>query len=431
MMPAVLAHGVGGRSDLPIPEWQAAGGAAVALVLSFAALGLLWHHPRLRSMSAGRRMAPSVVGIAHFLAKVLRVVVLLVFLVVLAAGLVGAVDTARNISPVSVYIIFWVGVPVASVLAGPVWRAVSPWETLGRIASGSPGGEAPGWLTSGWAALVPISIFHWLELAFHDGASPRVIGWLGLAYTVGLMAISRRWGWEEARKAEGFGVLFDAFASLSPFRRDGSGGLLVRSPFVGVAELASSPALLSVLLAALGGTAFDGISRTSAWSDLMAGRTGWEATAVSTVGLIWIVVLVGFVYHLACRAGGRITGDTDFAVRFGISLVPILVGYDLAHYFSLLFLEGQAFIALVSDPLGRGWNLFGTVDHAINWTLISTTAVGWVQLGSIVVGHMVAVLVSHDRAVEEWKPVVALRSQYPMLGAMVAYTVLALFLIAG
>ena len=431
MFPAVLAHGVGGRGDLPIPEWQAAGGAAVALVLSFAALGLLWHRPRLRSMSAGRRMPPSTEGGIGLLARVLRVVALLVFMMVLAAGLGGAAGTTMNISPVSVYVIFWVGVPVASVLLGPVWRAISPWETLGRMAGGSPSGQAPNWLTSGWAALVPISIFHWLELAYHDGASPRVIGWLGLAYTLGLMAMSRRWGWEEARKAEGFGVLFDALASLSPFRRDGSGGLFVRSPFVGVAEVAASPALLSVLLAALGGTAFDGISRTSVWSDLMAGRAGWEATAVSTVALIWVVVLVGLVYHLACMAGGRITGDPDFAVRFGISLVPILVGYDLAHYFSLLVLEGQAFIALVSDPLGRGWDLFGTVDYATNWTFISTTAVGWVQLGSIMVGHMVAVLVSHDRAVEKWSPVVALRSQYSMLGVMVAYTVFALVLITG
>ncbi|MEE1571055.1 MAG: hypothetical protein V1247_05650, partial [Acidimicrobiales bacterium] len=167
------------------------------------------------------------------------------------------------------------------------------------------------------------------------------------------------------------------------------------------------------------------------WGDLMAGRANWEATVVSTVGLVWVVALVGLAYHLACRSGGRITGDPGFATRFGTSLIPILVGYDLAHYFSLLLLEGQAFVAQASDPLGRGWDLFGTVDNAVNWTLISTAAVGWVQLGSIVVGHLVAVVVAHDRAVEEWRPAVALRSQYPMLGVMIAYTVFALVLIAG
>ena len=431
MFPTVLAHGVGGRSDLPVPEWQAAWGAAVALVLSFAALGLLWHHPRLRSMSAGLRVGPSAEGVVRFLVGAFRAVALVVFLVVLAAGLVGADDTISNVSPVSVYVIFWVGVPVASVLLGPVWRAVSPWEALGRLVSGPSDREAPGWLTSGWVALVPVGIFHWLELAYHDGASPRVIGWFGLAYTVGLMLMSHRWGWEEVRRAEGFGVLFDALASLSPVRWDGSGRLYVRPPFVGVAEVAPSSSLLAVLLAALGGTAFDGFSRTRVWGDLMAGRANWEATAVSTVGLVWVVALVGLAYHLACRSGGRITGDPGFAARFGTSLIPILVGYDLAHYFSLLLLEGQAFVAQASDPLGRGWDLFGTVDNAVNWTLISTAAVGWVQLGSIVVGHLVAVVVAHDRAVEEWRPAVALRSQYPMLGVMVAYTVFALVLITG
>ncbi len=431
MLPAVLGHGVGGRSDLPIPEWQAAWGAGVALVLSFAALGLLWHRPRLEGMSVGRPVQPVVHRVLDLLAAPLRAVVLIVFLVVLAAGLMGAGDAASNIAPVSVYVVFWIGVPVASVLFGPVWRAVSPWETLGRLVSRPSDAEAPRWLRSGWAALVPISIFHWLELAYHDGANPRVLGWLGLAYTVGLMAMSRRWGWEEARRAEGFGVLFDAIASLSPFRRDGSGRLSVRLPLVGVAETPASPILLAVVLAALGGTAFDGFSRTYFWDGLMAGRAGWEATSVGTVGLVWVVALVGIAYHLACRSGGRLTGAPDFAVIFGASLVPILVGYDLAHYFSLLLLEGQAFLALISDPLGRGWNLFGTVDYAVNWTLVSTTAVGWVQLVSIVVGHLAAVLVAHDHAVERWNPSVALRSQYPMLAVMVAYTVLALVLIAG
>ena len=143
MLPAVLGHGVGGRSDLPIPEWQAAWGAGVALVLSFAALGLLWHRPRLEGMSVGRPVQPVVHRVLDLLAAPLRAVVLIVFLVVLAAGLMGAGDAASNIAPVSVYVVFWIGVPVASVLFGPVWRAVSPWETLGRLVSRPSDAEAP------------------------------------------------------------------------------------------------------------------------------------------------------------------------------------------------------------------------------------------------------------------------------------------------
>lgn len=427
----VLAHGVGGRSDLPVPEWQAAWGAALVMVLSFAALGLLWRRPRLGSLAMGRRLNGAAETLLRAAGGMGRLVALLLFVVVLVAGLFGSHDTVSNIAPVSVYVIFWVGVPVVSVILGPVWRAVSPWETLGRLVGGLRSGEAPGWLANGWAALVPISLFHWLELAYHEGASPRVIGWWGLLYTAGLMVFARRWGWEEARKAEGFGVLFDALASLSPFRRDGSGRLSMRPPLVGVADLETPPALVAVVLVALGGTAFDGFSRTRFWGDLMAGRGGWEATVVNTVGLVWLAVLMGLVYHLACWSGGRLTGAPDFAAGFGASLVPILLGYDLAHYFSLLLLEGQAFGSLVSDPMGRGWDLFGTVDNPVNWTFVSTMTVGWVQLGAIVLGHLVAVVVAHDRAVQKWSSAIALRSQYPMLVVMVAYTVFALILVAG
>ena len=161
------------------------------------------------------------------------------------------------------------------------------------------------------------------------------------------------------------------------------------------------------------------------------GRAGWELTLVNTIGLVWVVALVGVAYHLAGRLGGRMTGERRFADRFGISLVPILLGYDLAHYFSLLLLEGQAFKVLASDPYGEGWNLFGTAEDAINWTLISPTAIGWVQITSIVVGHLVGVLIAHDRAVETFEKPVALRSQYPMLAVMVLYTMFGLVLMTG
>tara|TARA_Y100001934_G_C11851265_1_gene539667 strand:+ start:143 stop:454 length:312 start_codon:yes stop_codon:yes gene_type:complete len=103
----------------------------------------------------------------------------------------------------------------------------------------------------------------------------------------------------------------------------------------------------------------------------------------------------------------------------------------VAHYFSLLVLEGQLFRVLLSDPYGRGWDLFGTVADPVNWTLVSPTTVGWVQLGSIVAGHLTGVLLAHDRSVESWEPATALRSQYPMLAVMVAYTAFGLVLMTG
>ena len=434
----IFAHGIGGRLDLPLSEWQVAWAGGVALVFSFAALGYFWHKPLLKKLSIGRP-AFSVFTRLNLFKTIIRYISLTLFTVVLIAGFIGQDNTVANLAPITVFVVFWIGIAFASALFGHIWREISPWETLGKLVDQirkENGESAPKWLTSGWAALAPISIFHWFELAYHDGASPRVLGWWILIYTVGLMAIAWRWGWTQARKAEGFGVLFGAFAELSPFRVKETEAqkpkkMFIRVPFVGVANYEMTSSQLAVVLAALGGTAFDGFSRTRFWSEIIVGRNKWELTLVNTVGLIWIVAVVGVAYHLAGKLGGKTTGDAKFSERFGASLIPILFGYDLAHYFSLLLLEGQAFKVLISDPFGKGWDIFGTATDPINWTLISSGVIGWVQVLSIVGGHLVGVLVSHDRGIEKFELKKAMQSQYPMLAVMVLYTMFGLILMTG
>ena len=430
---SLFAHGVGGRSDLPISEWIAAWSGAMALLLSFAALGLLWHQPRFPKLLSGHLVSKST-KIGQVITATAQLLVLALFFVVLTACFIGPDNTVANIAPTTVFIIFWVGVAIFSAIFGPFWKTVSPWETLGKLvdknrtAAARP---APKWLASGWAALIPITIFHWLELAYHDGSSPRVLGWSILAYTASLLAAAWRWGWNEARKAEGFGVLFQLIAAISPLFRDEKNQLKVRFPFVGISALKMSGPSIAIVLAALGGTAFDGVSRTGWWLDLAVGKSGWGLTVVNTLGLVWVALIIGVAYHQASRIGSRLTSDQNFALIFGGSLIPILIGYDVAHYFSLLILEGQAFKILLSDPYGQGWNIFGTADHAINWTVVSTTVIGWVQIGSIVSGHLFGVLFAHDRSVELWSKRTALQSQYPMLMVMVIYTVMGLVLMTG
>ncbi len=430
----VLAHGVGGRTDLPVSAMQAGWSAAVALILSFAALGLLWRRPRLRSLAAGRLVVLSAMRTLRGMALVLRWAVMVLFVVVVTAGLVGRDDVVANLAPVAVYVAFWVAVPLLAVLVGPFWASISPWEVLARLADRTGPArrpDAPKILAKGWASLVPVAAFLWLELVYHDGTQPRVLGWAGLVYTLAVVGVACRWGRNVARSAEGFGVLFALIGRLSPVGRGPNGRLVLRVPLVGTVAEDLSPSELALVLVVLGGTAFDGVSRTRFWYDVSAGRTGWEATVVGTLGLLWMVFVVGVAYHLASRLGDRLTEGTGFAFRFGHSLLPILLGYHVAHYFSLLVLEGQLFRVLASDPYGRGWDLFGTVADPVDWTRVSPTTVGWVQLGAIVAGHLAGVLLAHDRSVESWRPATALRSQYPMLAVMVLYTVFGLVLMMG
>ena len=124
--------------------------------------------------------------------------------------------------------------------------------------------------------------------------------------------------------------------------------------------------------------------------------------------------------------------EADLARAFAPSLIPVVVAYSVAHYFSFLVLEGQAVYALASDPFGMGWDLFGTVEYQVNYTWISTSAIAWTQTAAIAAGHAMGVAVAHDRALELFESNrLAVRSQYPMLAAMLFYTVTGLFLLLG
>jgi hypothetical protein len=97
----------------------------------------------------------------------------------------------------------------------------------------------------------------------------------------------------------------------------------------------------------------------------------------------------------------------------------------------LLVFEGQTALALASDPLGRGWDLFGTAEWQISYSALSTRTIAYVQVGAVVLGHVAGVVLAHDRAVSRFPVKAATRSQYPLLAVMVMYTVGALVILLG
>ena len=105
--------------------------------------------------------------------------------------------------------------------------------------------------------------------------------------------------------------------------------------------------------------------------------------------------------------------------------------YVGAHYLTFLLFEGQSIVFLASDPLGQGWDLFGTASAAIDYSLLGQNATWYVQVGCVVLGHVAALALAHDRALALYDdPRTAVRSQYWMLGIMVGFTTLALWLLA-
>ncbi len=441
------AHGVGNRADLPVPVWLFAYAAAFALLISFVALRILWPRPRLAAAADGSLTPGWFDSLARVLTIVAQALVLALFLATLGSAWFGIDSVAVNLAPTAFYVVFWVGVQVASAVFGDVWRRVNPIHTIAagfdRLARRDPDvSSATGLLATHWPAVIGLTVFQWVELAYFDPGSTVAVGLFLGAYTAVMLAGATRFGAGWIRTADGFAVLFSLLAALSPFHRDDAGRLRLRWPGAGLATVEPRPGTLAVVLVLLGGTTFDGFSRTQFWRDQVGSRRDWDLTLVNTIGMALVIGTVSVLFLVAVRLVSILAGDradngrpddaaavVEQAWRWVPSLIPIVLAYSIAHYFSLLVFEGQAFVALLSDPLGEGWDLFGTAENLIDFTVVSPNQIAYVQVGAIVIGHVAGVIAAHDRAVELYPERVAVRSQYPLLGVMIGYTVGGLLLL--
>jgi hypothetical protein len=428
------AHGLGARTDLPLPLWMFAYGAAAALLISFAGLAVFWRSSHLEGGVAGRVvMEPG--RLSRALAATGRTLGLALFVLVVVAAAFGDPDTVENIAPVFVYVVFWVGMTLVCALVGDLWRVVNPFDTLAALLERLGGARLSGapYRWGRWPAVAGLAGFVWLELVPANRAQPRTLAVAIVLYTAAVLVATARWGRDWLRQGEGFTVFFGVLGHMAPLYADDEGRIRLRPPLSGLVGLRPDAATQAVVIVALGSTSFDGLSRTRFWIDLTRNLGSTERALLSTVGLVWAVSVVTLAFVGAMRITGRLHRRRfpELTAAFVHSLVPIALAYALAHYFSLLVFEGQSALALASDPLGQGWNLFGTAGNGVNFTAVSTTTIAYVQASGIVAGHVAGVVVAHDRALAVFPPREATRSQYPLLAAMVVFTVGGLALLLG
>lgn len=428
---AVLAHGVGGREDLPLPLGLVLQGSAVALLVSFLALGLLWRSPRLRGSSAGRPLPAAVRRAVDsaWLRWALRVAGLAATAYAAVAAVFGK-DDSLNPTPYVVYVLFWIGIVPASVVFGPVWRHLNPLRTLHVLLSRAcrvdpdrgllPLPPAVGY----WPAAVSLFSFVWLELVAPDNASMPVLRTYFAVYAGAHLVAAILFGSRWFAAGDGFEVYSTLVGKLSPFGRRDDGMLVIRNPLDGVATLGPAPGLVAVIAVALGSTAFDSLSGSPAWIGITQSLPV-PGVLVATVGLLAMINVVATTYAMATIFAGRLgqQGRDPIPGMLAHSIVPIIVGYVIAHYFSSLVFQGQQAFILLSDPLGIGANLLGTALRGVDYTLVGPLAIALVQVVAVVGGHILAVVSAHDRAVALFPPRQAVAGQLPLLVLMVTYTV--------
>lgn len=479
---AAFAHGFGQSYDLPLPLWLYLYGAGAAVLVSFVPVVLFaggkggedapYQYPRLnllrieslRAVLAGRAM---LLG--------LRLLSVGLFLLVVLTGLFGRQVSGSNFAPTFVWIIWWVGFGFFTAFLGSLWPIVNPWKVLFEWAEalvrrlGLGGGleirelHPVSWGV--WPAVALYAVFVWVENVFWGSPTPVNIAVLALTYSVltwGGMALYGKETW--LREGEVFSVFFGLLARFAPTEarvtdsklcRECSGAcggvekgcvncyecfakaapedrkLNLRPPAVGLARPEPVPpgGVFFVILV-LAGVAFDGLLETPLWADFRQATSMPQTLGLFILPLVFLAAYLGFV-KLSQRFGGGRGQLAPLAAAYVYSLVPIAIAYQVAHYYTLLLVQGQGIIRHVSDPFGWGWNLFGTGSFTINPAVVGATFVWYSQVALIVAGHVIAVYLAHLVALRLFGDLErALRSQLPMLALMILYTVFSLWIIS-
>ena len=454
------AHALVARQDLPIPAWLFAWGASLVLIVSFFALSAAWRKSRFED----ERWRPLNERFSRTLLSMPAQVVcgaIGIFLLGLSiyAGLRGTEAPDRNFALTFLFVTAWLGFPFFSVIFGDVFRPFNPWRAVGRVVGGAfalVAGQRSGHLKypealGRWPAAIGLLSVVWLEIVYGTsggvavGLSPHSAAVAALAYSFYTLTMMALFGVEKwCQTGEIFSVYFGMFSRLGGFGvKDGRLGR--RLPLSASTHWANVPGSAAVVIASIATTSFDGaqegaikgaIVQTFEWLV----DTGLSPTTslrlAATIFMLLCFAGVGLVYMIGGRGMATVRGAPSLRklrTGFAHTLIPIAFAYLVAHYFSLFVFQEQAqFGYLLSDPLGTATtDLFGTAGNGIDFKLLSANAIWYVQVGALIVGHVVGLTLAHDRAVVYWGDYrQAARSQYWMLAVMVAFTCFGLYLLS-
>jgi hypothetical protein len=451
----VFLHGFGPRYDLPAPLLYYIFAAGGVVLISFV-LVVVFAGDQLgaKAVQYPRRAIPFLLPLARspLPRAVGGTIGVLSLLIVVITGLFGSSNPQYNPSEYFTWIYFWAGLVIVSGLVGNLWYLLNPWaaiyDVVARLVPLRPFRKLPnvGW----WPAAVAYFAFACLELTSGMANRPQVVAVLAIVYTVVTLAGMVLFGRDEwLEHCEAFTVLFGIVGRFGPFEaeRDEAGAIsavYVRPWGVGLLKpiKAGWDRVFFVILM-LSTLAFDGILGTPAWQDfnitlepiwLPMGQLGFffvKTLGLTLVTVGFLLVFIAFI-EMVIYFGNRKVDLMTTATGFAFTLVPIALVYNAAHNYSYVMLQSQSLFPLFNDPLQKGWHLWPAVAGLQpSFVFTQASTIWFAQIILIVVGHVIAVYLSHLRAGERFRTAQrVLLSQYPMLILMVTYTMSSLLFLA-
>jgi hypothetical protein len=345
---------------------------------------------------------------------------------IIAQGIAGG-SSDGEVASLFLWVYGWVGLAIVCALIGPAWHFLDPFSTLHDLGAALLRGlHVQGWAAADyperlgrWPATISFAVFVWLELVLQAGPSTLFVVLVG--YTAFTLAMMAQFGRDEWRsRGETFTVWFRLLGRLAWFRLVDEEGRVHRRTFgSGLLEPGWSAADVTLVAFGVSSIIFDGLSQTQQFFDLFGAPGILEKTLI-LAGFMGIVVLLAFGVARTVGLGA-----------IGAGLLPIAVGYLIAHYLTYLLIDGQRILIAISDPFQKGWDLFGTAFHEPTGAWLPPGLVWTVQLAAVVGGHMLGAWGGHVVAAADAPPGISApalrRRQLPLAVVMVGLTTLTLW----
>lgn len=430
------AHGLGGQQDLPISLTLAVAGAVAALVVSFTVLVLAWRRPRYGS-DDGRPVPAALDRVVSHPAftLALRFVGMVMFVYTVMVAVFG-VDKIINPFFGIVYVWLWVGIVPMSLLFGPFYKAISPVRTinlfLARAAGGSPdeGLRRYSDKVGYWPAALGLFAFVWLELVYPASTELGSVRLWFAVYVAAMVVGGAVYGSGFYSRADPFEVYSTLVGKASVWAvRDGR--LVTRGPLSNLSSIEPRPGLIGVVGVLFGSTGFDSFGESPAYVSFVQGST-INGNLINNATLALFCAGATAIIALGCVLTGVAPEQRrrDLPNEFAHSIVPIVIGYVVAHYLNYFVEVGSRTLRLASDPFSNGSDYLGTGNVAdITYLAFHPTLLANIKVGAVVVGHVIAAVVAHERALRLLPRRHQLTGQLPLLLAMVGFTSGGLYLL--
>ena len=333
-----------------------------------------------------------------------------------------------NLAPTLIWIVAWQGMSFVVVLLGNVWPALDPFRQLHRWLKPPPCFRTWAPALGVWPATTLLLLWSALEVIYPLATTPFKVGCALLCWMMVSLWGQHLWGKAWHANADFVSLYLAWMGRLSLLGRPAP-----------TEPDSAKPGQLGFVMAMLSTVLFDGLHGGSGWLVFEAFMRRGLTTAIDpngyaigTCGLlgVWLVQCAGYglVCHITAWTSG--TGNMrSWAVPWLPTLVPIAVAYNVAHNFSSMVIQGQSFVQLLSDPLGRQWNVLGTATWYPDIGLLDAEVNWYIALTAIVVGHMVSVVMAH-RVATGLAPRRVFQATWPLTLWMLSLTALSLYILA-